>query len=98
MRSHQSKRPVLAISAIVAILTIVLPTDDLKSVGLVDLPRDEPEDVGMSSDRLQRIDSTMQRYIDSNQLEAVRSRSLRGMERWCTSPHRDGDIKRRTSR
>ena len=68
MRSHQSKRPVLAISAIVAILTIVLPTDDLKSVGLVDLPRDEPEDVGMSSDRLQRIDSTMQRYIDSNQL------------------------------
>ena len=68
MRSHQSKRPVLAISALVAILTIVLPTDDLKSVGLVDLPRDEPEDVGMSSDRLQRIDSTMQRYIDSNQL------------------------------
>lgn len=38
MLTHQSKRPVLAIPAIVAILTIVLPTVDLESVGLVDLP------------------------------------------------------------
>ena len=68
MLSYQLKRPVLAISVIVAILTVVLPSVDLKSVGLVDLPRAEPEDVGMSSERLQRIDSTMQRYIDSNQL------------------------------
>ena len=68
MLTHQSKRRVLTISVIVAILTIVLPTVDLESVGLVDLPRAEPEDVGMSSERLQRVDSTMQRYIDSNQL------------------------------
>ena len=68
MLTQQSKRRVLTISVIVAILTIVLPTVDLESVGLVDLPRAEPEDVGMSSERLQRVDSTMQRYIDSNQL------------------------------
>jgi len=33
-----------------------------------DFPTAAPEDVGVSSERLQRLSNTMQRYIDSNML------------------------------
>jgi hypothetical protein len=33
-----------------------------------DLPMGSPESVGVSSDRLDRLSESMQRYIDSNQL------------------------------
>ena len=33
-----------------------------------DFPTAAPEEVGVSSDRLQRLSNTMQRYIDSNML------------------------------
>lgn len=32
------------------------------------LPRTTPENVGLSSDRLERLPAAMQRYIDANQL------------------------------
>ena len=48
MLTHQSKTQILALSAITAILTIVLPTLTSKALGIADLPRTMPENVGMS--------------------------------------------------
>ena len=67
-RLRSNTRIVTTLSAVAAVIAIMLPTVGLEGVDLADLPRAEPEDVGMSSERLQRIDATMQRYIDSNQL------------------------------
>ena len=33
-----------------------------------DLPFDKPENVGVATDRLERLSASMQRYIDNNQL------------------------------
>jgi hypothetical protein len=48
MLTHQSETQILALSDITAILTIALPTVDLEGVGIANLPRTMPEDVGMS--------------------------------------------------
>lgn len=39
--------------------------------GVADLPRAEPEEVGMSSERLARIRPAMQRYVDRNMVPGV---------------------------
>ena len=69
MPTYRLRRPVfVTASALAAALTVLLSTAGIHGVDLADLPTAEPEAVGMSSERLQRIDTTMQRYIDSNQL------------------------------
>ena len=48
---------------------LVLPLFLLSSIAQAnDFPTAAPEEVGVSSDRLQRLSKTMQRYIDSNML------------------------------
>jgi CubicO group peptidase (beta-lactamase class C family) len=53
----------------VCALLLALPLLIASSIALGnDLPTAAPEDVGVSSERLQRLSNTMQRYIDSNLL------------------------------
>ena len=53
----------------VCALLLALPMLIVNSIAqATDFPTAAPEDVGVSSERLQRLSSTMQRYIDSNML------------------------------
>ena len=53
----------------VCALLLALPMLIVNSIAQAnDFPTAAPEDVGVSSERLQRLSSTMQRYIDSNML------------------------------
>lgn len=53
----------------VCALLLALPMLVVNSIAQAnDFPTAAPEDVGVSSERLQRLSSTMQRYIDSNML------------------------------
>ena len=50
-------------------LLLSLGLMSLASLSTADgLPTDTPENVGVSSERLQRVSGAMQRYIDSNML------------------------------
>ena len=51
-----------------------------------DLPRAKPEEVGFSSERLRRIDETIQRHIDEHKSRAP-SRWWRAGARSSTSRH-----------
>ena len=53
----------------VCALLLALPMLTVNSLAQAnDFPTAAPEDVGVSSERLQRLSSTMQRYIDSDLL------------------------------
>ena len=67
MPADRSRPGVLATAgALTVVLAVLLSIDRVDGVTLADLPMAEPEAVGMSSERLQRITATMQRYIDAN--------------------------------
>jgi len=53
----------------VCALLLALPMLIVNSIAQAnDFPTAAPKDVGVSSERLQRLSSTMQRYIDNNML------------------------------
>ena len=56
----------VAVAAVAGLLS--LTAGGLQGAGIADLPTGTPEEVGMSSDRLQRVNAAMQRYIDAEQL------------------------------
>ncbi len=65
-----AKKSLPLILAMLIALAAVLPAgaaDDLDEGGS-DLPMAAPEDVGMSSERLERLSAAMQRYIDDRQV------------------------------
>ena len=70
MTQRQSRfRASLTAAAAAAVGGLLLVTSAaVEGVDLADLPMGEPEEVGMSSGRLQRLNAAMQRYIDANQL------------------------------
>jgi CubicO group peptidase (beta-lactamase class C family) len=57
-------RPAVGVLGLVAV--VVATSSGPKAA--VDLPMAEPESVGMSSERLQRVDKYFQRFIDDNQI------------------------------
>ena len=57
-------RPAVGVLGLVAV--VVATSSGPKAA--VDLPMAEPESVGMSSERLQRVDEYFQRFIDDNQI------------------------------
>ena len=61
---------VLTSTALASMLAALLVNAgvQVQGVNIADLPTAEPEAVGMSSTRLERVDATMQRYIDADQL------------------------------
>jgi CubicO group peptidase (beta-lactamase class C family) len=71
MSIRGSKTHRLALVSVLGVLlasSLLLASTRGVEIALSDLPTAEPEDVGMSSERLQRVNTTMQRYIDNNQL------------------------------
>jgi CubicO group peptidase (beta-lactamase class C family) len=58
-------QPLLCRAARTASLALVLAGTPTSLVGMQQLPLAEPESVGMSSERLARLDAAMQRYIDA---------------------------------
>ena len=65
-----STRPAVVAAAAVVVVAaaLLIAPAGLGGVDLADLPLGQPEDVGMSSERLQRVTTAMQRYIDAEQL------------------------------
>ena len=57
------KLSVLAIYLLIGLLAVPLQAQSL--------PKAKPEDVGLSTERLQRINEVIQRYIDSNQISGA---------------------------
>lgn len=53
---------------IISLLFLTYPTAYATPL---ELPKASPEDVGMSSDRLERINPVMQEYVDENKLAGV---------------------------
>lgn len=47
---------------------LIVTSPGLEGVDVADLPMGEPEEVGMSSERLQRVSAAMQRYIEADRL------------------------------
>ena len=75
-------------AALFALMSVVPSLRAAEDVIVVD-----PESVGMSSERLQRINTFINEYIDANQsLEP--SRLLPAREKWCITTHRGGGIKK----
>ena len=60
----QSKTSVLIATSAVLAAALLLPNTGVRGADLADLPRATPEEVGMSSARLDRVSALMQRYID----------------------------------
>ena len=58
----------------------------------------KPESVGMSSERLQRIDSFIQEYIDADRIAGRRSPWSPARARWSISRRRAGATRRTVSR
>ena len=61
--------PSLTITSILVVfLAAIFLATSVQGIVFSDLPRAEPEAVGMSSERLERVSATTQRYIDADQL------------------------------
>ena len=70
MRAHRSLRVVGAL-ATVAALVVLFPGSPLRGAVEDTLPMAAPEEVGMSSERLQRVSALMQRNIDQDLLSGT---------------------------
>ena len=57
----------VAILTVVAQVVFIFPS----TAEAQNLPMADPESVGMSSERLERLDAAMQRYIDTDQVAGV---------------------------
>jgi CubicO group peptidase (beta-lactamase class C family) len=66
MNASQRIAPCFAVA-----LLMSLSSGAVRPVWAQGLPRAAPESVGMSSERLERLDATLQRYIDSKMLAGV---------------------------
>jgi CubicO group peptidase (beta-lactamase class C family) len=62
---------VVAILAVVALMACSVPSADEAQPLPMYLPMASPESVGMSSERLERLDAAMQRYIDADMVAGV---------------------------
>ena len=65
-----TRRPSLVAGCVVAafVAAVTLETTGIRGAAIDDLPRANPEDVGMSSARLDRVSAMLQRYIDDDKL------------------------------
>lgn len=64
-KPHRPKLPhALAVALLLGLGGAAAPSSG--GAAAQELPRAEPEDVGMSSERLERLDATMQRFIDDD--------------------------------
>ena len=74
MQTSRSRRQVWAAAAALAVLVLAgLVTPSMWAAE--DVVVVEPESVGMSSTRLERIDAFIQEYIDTNQIAACFNRT-----------------------
>ena len=67
-RSPITKRVTACGLAVLLAASMLVTSTGLRGADLSDLPRANPEDVGMSSARLDRVSAMMQRYIDEELL------------------------------
>ena len=67
-RSPVTKRVTACGLAVLLAASMLVTSTGLRGADLSDLPRANPEDVGMSSARLDRVSAMMQRYIDEELL------------------------------
>ena len=68
MTKKSTRRRVLRPAVGVLSLVVAVVATSSRPRAAADLPMAEPESVGMSSERLQRIDEYFQRFIDNNQI------------------------------
>jgi len=65
-RQHERGRWVAGLAGAAALAVLVVPTLQVRAAE--DLPMAAPESVGMSSERLQRVDDYFQRFVDEGQI------------------------------
>ena len=68
MSTHVTRKPVIVAGCILAafVAALALQSESVRGADIDDLPRANPEDVGMSSERLDRVSAMLQRYIDDD--------------------------------
>ena len=69
--NQSMQRMLITICGLGSVVAVLLVTARAQEVGIPALPMSDPETVGMSSIRLDRIKTTMQRYIDDQRLAGV---------------------------
>ena len=92
--NQSMQRMLITICGLGSVVAVLLVTARAQEVGIPALPMSDPETVGMSSIRLDRIKTTMQRYIDDS---LVLSHSLLGTEKSCIWRLKDGDTRKPTN-